>query len=64
MVGGERLVGCGQISLSPNLKANGLNEAIPSQAMHNREIHIGWSYRVGHKGLLWIAYVCTLSDFL
>ena len=29
--GGRRLVGCGQISLASNSKANGLNEAIPSQ---------------------------------
>ena len=26
MVGGKRLVGCGQISLASNSKANGLNE--------------------------------------
>ena len=29
--GGKRLVGCGQISLTSNSKANGLNETIPSQ---------------------------------
>ena len=29
--GGRRLVGCGQILLASNSKANGLNEAIPSQ---------------------------------
>ena len=28
VVGGKRLVGCGQISLASNSKANGLNEAI------------------------------------
>ena len=30
-------------------------------------LHIGWSYGVGPKvnmRLFWIAYVCTLSDFL
>ena len=34
VVGGKRLVGCGQISLASNSKANGLNEAIPSQVVH------------------------------
>ena len=29
---GQGVVGCGQISLASNSKANGLNEAIPSQA--------------------------------
>ena len=28
---GQGVVGCGQISLASNSKANGLNEAIPSQ---------------------------------
>ena len=32
--GGRRLVGCGQISLASNSKANGLNEAILSQVVH------------------------------
>ena len=32
--GGRRLVGCGQISLAYNSKANGLNEAIPSQVWY------------------------------
>ena len=32
--GGRRLVGCGQISLASNSKANGLNEAIPSQVWY------------------------------
>ena len=34
---------------------------------HDRVLHIGWSYGVGPKvnmRLFWIAYVCTLSDFL
>ena len=34
---------------------------------HDRELHIGWSYGVGPKvnmRLCWIAYVCTVSDFL
>ena len=34
MGGGRRLVGCGQIFLASNSKANGLNEAIPSQVVH------------------------------
>ena len=93
--GGRRLVGCGQILLASNSKANGLNEAISSQdgthfcaeqvdttegcpkispkidlftfKGHDRVLHIGWSYGVGPKvnmRLFWIAYVCTLSDFL
>ena len=32
--GGRRLVGCGQISLASNSKANGLNEVISSQVVH------------------------------
>ena len=32
--GGRRLIRCGQISLASNSKANGLNEAIPSQVVH------------------------------
>ena len=34
---------------------------------NDRVLHIGWSYRVGPKvnmRLFWIAYDCTLSDFL
>ena len=34
---------------------------------HDRVLHIDWSYGVGPKvsmRLFWIAYVCTLSDFL
>ena len=34
---------------------------------YDRELHIGWSYGIGPKvnmRLFWIAYVCTLSDFL
>ena len=34
---------------------------------HDRVLHIGWSYGVGPKvnlRLFWIAYDCTLFDFL
>ena len=34
---------------------------------NDRVLHIGWSYGVGPKvnmRLFWIAYDCTLSDFL
>ena len=34
---------------------------------HDRVLHLGWSYGVGPKvnmRLFWIAYDCTLSDFL
>ena len=34
MDGGKRLVGCEQISLASNAKANGLNEAILSQVWY------------------------------
>ncbi len=42
--GGRRLVGCGQISLASTSKANGLNEAIPSQVWYTLLCWTSWYY--------------------
>ena len=44
-----------------------LNKLILLRDIHDMVLHLGWSYGVGPKvnmRLFWIAYVCTLSDFL